>query len=115
MIIEKLSYSDRDKRLSRVHIIVLYSLVATLICGMFAMHYSHNAQWDLINARLSALESRRILVTTSADGSDGQPRLVPFVRMLAKSSNEQDENTVEQLSHSNRLFNSTVSRVLEMP
>ena len=87
---------------SRLHIIVLYLLIAglTIAWGIYFVHSSRNVQTHidstyaeigLLKERLAALESTQITVSTSANGYDALRRQSRHARLKAKSINKQGQ------------------------
>lgn len=97
---DKSTHRTRYDTSSRLHIIVLYLLIASLtICwGIYFVHFSRNvqthmeatdAELNLIRRRLSALESTEITVSATTNGYDALRRQSRYARIKAKSNNRQ--------------------------
>ncbi len=109
---------------SRLHIIVLYLLIAslTIACGIYFVHFSRNvqthmestfAELNLIKKRLGALESTQITVSTNVNTYDALSRQSRQARIKAKLSNnkQQQQQKVkqdqqQQKEHTDLLFGS---------
>jgi uncharacterized protein HemX len=102
MTSEKSIHTMRYDTSSRLHIIVLYLLIAglTIAWGIYFVHTSRNVQThmdstyaeiDLLKERLAALESTQITVSTSANGYDALRRQSRNARLKAKSTNKQQQ------------------------
>ncbi len=108
MTSEKLMHTTRYDTSSRIHIIVLYLLIAslTIAWGIYFVHFSRNvqinmeltyAEFNLIKERLEVLESTQITVTTNANGYDALRRQSRHARIKAKAiNNKQKEKQVQQ-------------------
>ena len=121
MTSEKSIHSTRYDTSSRLHIIVLYLLIATstIAWGIYFVHSSRNVQTHidstyaeivLLKERLAALESTQITVSTSANGYDALRRQSRNARLKTKSINKQQQQqqkkTDQQDQQSNLLFGS---------
>ena len=102
MTSEKSIHSTRYDTSSRLHIIVLYLLIATstIAWGIYFVHSSRNVQTHidsiygeigLLKERLAALESTQITVSTSANGYDALRRQSRNARLKTKSINKQQQ------------------------
>jgi uncharacterized protein HemX len=121
---EKSMHMARYDTSSRLHIIVLYLLIAslTIACGIYFVHFSRNvqthmestfAELNLIKKRLGALESTQITVSTNVNTYDALSRQSRQARIKAKLSNnkQQQQQKVkqdqqQQKEHTDLLFGS---------
>jgi uncharacterized protein HemX len=121
---EKSMHMARYDTSSRLHIIVLYLLIAslTIACGIYFVHFSRNvqthmestfAELNLIKKRLGALESTQITVSTNVNAYDALSRQSRQTRIKAKLSNnkQQQQQKVkqdqqQQKEHTDLLFGS---------
>ncbi|CAF2308107.1 unnamed protein product [Rotaria sp. Silwood2] len=96
MTTEKSIHTMRYDTSSRLHIIVLYLLIAslTIAWGIYFVHFSRNVQnhmestyveLNLIKERLEALESAQITVSTNINGFDALRRQSRHARIKTKS------------------------------
>jgi preprotein translocase subunit SecF len=99
---EKSIHNTRYDTSSRLHIIVLYLLIAslTIAWGIYFVHFSRNvqanmeatyAEFNLIKERLEALESTQITVTTNANGYDALRRQSRNTRIKTKAINNKQK------------------------
>ena len=97
---DKSMHYKRYDTSSRLHIIVLYLLLAsvTIACAIYFVHFTRNvqshmdstyAELTLLKERLSALESTQITVTATTNGYDALRRQSRYARIKAKSVNKQ--------------------------
>jgi preprotein translocase subunit SecF len=102
MALQKSIHTARYDTSSRLHIIVLYLLIAslTIAWGIYFVHFSRNVQThidstyvelNLIKERLEALESAEITVSTNANGYDALRRQSRQTRVKAKSINNKQQ------------------------
>jgi len=102
MTIEKPIPTKRYDTLSRVHIIVLYLLVAslTIAWGIYFVYFSRDvqthmastyAEFNLIKERLEALESPEITIETNANGYDALRRHSRQARVKSKAANNKQQ------------------------
>jgi hypothetical protein len=100
MTSDKSIHSIRYDTSSRLHIIVLYLLLAslTIACGIYFVHFSRHVQTHMdstyatmnrIKERLSALESTQITVSTAPNGYDTLRRPPRHTRIKTKSISKQ--------------------------
>lgn len=96
----KSTHYKRYDTSSRLHIIVLYLLLAslTIACAIYLIHFTRHVQshmdstyteLNLLKERLSALESTQITVSASTNGYDALRRQARQARIKAKSVNKQ--------------------------
>ncbi|CAF0994657.1 unnamed protein product [Rotaria magnacalcarata] len=97
MTTEKSMRTARYDTSSRLHIIVLYLLIAslTIAWGIYFVHFSRNvlthmestyAELNFIKERLESLESTQITVSANANGLDSLRRQARYARIRTKSS-----------------------------
>lgn len=97
---DKSMHYKRYDTSSRLHIIVLYLLLAsvTIACAIYFVHFTRSvqshmdstyAELNLLKERLSALESTQITVTATTNGYDALRRQSRYARIKAKSVNKQ--------------------------
>ena len=97
MVSEKSTHTTRYDMSSRVHIIVLYLLIAslTIAWGIYFVHFSRNvqthmestyAELSLIKQRLEAVESTQITISTNGNGYDPLRRQVRQARIKSKTT-----------------------------
>lgn len=88
---------------SRLHIIVLYLLIAslTIAWGIYFVHFSRNvqtnmesiyAEFNLIKERLEVLESTQITVSTNVNGYEGLRRQSRHTRIKTKGTGNKQKN-----------------------
>ena len=117
MTSEKFLHTARYDTSSRLHIIVLYLLVAslTIAWGIYFVHFSRNVQahvdsthvqLNLIKERLAVLESSQITVSTSANGYEALRRQARYARIKAKTPGKQTAKKPELTSPADLLFGS---------
>ena len=97
MTTEKSNHTTRYDTSSRLHIIVLYLLIAslTIAWGIYFVYCSRDvqnhmestyAELNLIKERLEVLESAQITVSTNVNGYDALRRQSRNARVKAKSN-----------------------------
>lgn len=97
MPVEKAMHTIRYDTSSRLHIIVLYLLIAslTIAWGIYFVHFSRNVQTNmesiyteltLIKERLEVLESTQITVSTNVNGYEGLRRQSRNARIKTKGN-----------------------------
>ncbi len=102
MTSQKSMHTTRYDTSSRLHIIVLYLLIAslTIAWGIYFVHFSRNvqthmestyAELNLIKERLQAVESSEITVTANVNGYDAVSRQSRNARIKPKSVNKQQQ------------------------
>jgi preprotein translocase subunit SecF len=107
MTTEKSMHTIRYDTSSRLHIIVLYLLIAslTIAWGIYFVHFSRNVQThmestyvelNLIKERLEALESTQITISTNTNGYDALRRQSRQTRIKAKSINNKQQQQQQQ-------------------
>ncbi len=107
MTTEKSMHTMRYDTSSRLHIIVLYLLIAslTIAWGIYFVHFSRNVQThmestyvelNLIKERLEALESTQITISTNTNGYDALRRQSRQTRIKAKSINNKQQQQQQQ-------------------
>lgn len=107
MTSQKSMHTIRYDTSSRLHIIVLYLLIAslTIAWGIYFVHFSRNvqthmestyAELNLIKERLQALESSEITVTANVNGYDTVSRQSRNARMKTKSVNNKQQQQQQQ-------------------
>lgn len=125
MAVEKTMHTKRYDTSSRIHIIVLYLLIAslTIAWGIYFVHFSRNVQTNmeavytelsLIKERLQVLESTQITVSTNVNGYEGLRRQARHTRIKSKGANTkqkgkqsaQDQQDQEQQDNPDLLFGS---------
>ncbi len=98
MTTEKSMHTTRYDTSSRLHIIVLYLLIAslTIAWGIYFVHFSRNvqtnmestyAEFNLIKERLEILESAQITVSTNVNGYEALRRQLRHARIKPKATN----------------------------
>lgn len=102
MTIHKSVHGTRYDTSSRLHIIVLYLLIAslTIAWGIYFVHFSRNvqahidstyAEFNLIKERLEALESTQITVSTNINSYDALRRQSRNARLKSKALNNKQQ------------------------
>ena len=102
MTLEKTKHTMRYDTSSRIHIIVLYLLIAglTIAWGIYFVHFSRNVQTNmetiynelsLIKERLEVLESTQITVSTNVNGYEGLRRQARHTRIKSKGVNSKQK------------------------
>jgi preprotein translocase subunit SecF len=107
MTTEKSTHTTRYDTSSRLHIIVLYLLIAslTIAWGIYFVYCSRDvqthmestyAELNLIKERLEVLESAQITVSTNVNGYDALRRQSRNARIKAKSINNNKQQQQKQ-------------------
>jgi DNA-binding transcriptional MocR family regulator len=97
-------HKRRYETSTRIHIIVIYVLIAilTLTWGVYLAHLSRTirsyiTELDLMKQRLSSLESTQITISSSVNGYDPLQRQSRHARMKSKLLNKQQEQDPDLL------------------
>lgn len=108
MTSQKPMHSTRYDTSSRLHIIVLYLLLAslTIAWGIYFVHFSRDVQahidstyveLNLIKERLEALESTQITVSTNVNSYDALRRQSRNARIKSKSVTNKQQQKAKQV------------------
>jgi len=114
MTSQKSMHTIRYDTSSRLHIIVLYLLIAslTIAWGIYFVHFCRNvqthmestyAELNLIKERLNELESSQITVTTNVNGYDALRRQSRNARTKAKSINNKQQQQQQKVKQAQQV------------
>jgi hypothetical protein len=109
----KLMHKIRDDKSTRIHIIMLYLLIAilTILWGLYFIYFSRTiraqvTELNLIKQRLSELEGTQIIISSSTNEDDALQRRSRHARIKSKLLHKQ-----QQAEESNSLFGSVHFKV----
>ena len=127
MTSEKSFHATRYDTSSRLHIIVLYLLIAslTIAWGIYFVHFSRNvqtnlettyAEFNLIKERLEALESDQIRISTNVTRFSALQRSSRHTRVKAKGiANKQKQKPFPQEQQNQQEQNQQQSSQRDQP
>jgi small-conductance mechanosensitive channel len=88
----------RSDRAIRIHILILYLLIAclTILWGVFFIYYAqtiraYSIDLSHVKKRLFELEETQITITSAVDGHDPSNRRLKHARILSKILNKQQQ------------------------